>query len=250
MAIAEKELVVKSGRVGLDGAKAITPEGKQVDVPEEILAKAQTVIESYTDNLTARANDYLERAAAAAMSRRGKAQRIGEVTVGSYVGFDIVAFSPIQFIGPAPYAPHKVVASGEFALVLAYMWTNPLVSIADGFATSASTQLGSRPYRVRFEQVDLTNVANGPDFTITGTFGAVASMLTPLPYFFVAPNPGQNPRLMEINVTADITHPMQPWAAFATNHLDIDEDLAFLGIPSNGPAWRNGTPLRYLVYPK
>ena len=72
----------------------------------------------------------------------------------------------------------------------------------------------------------------------------------PRPDCFAAPNPGVNPRLMELNVTADVTFPLQPWAAFATNHFDLDNDPAFLGIPGTGPGWRHGQPLRYLVYPK
>lgn len=248
MAIAEKELTVKANRAGLEGAMATTPEGKQVAVPSDILAKAQDVIDSYTASLTERANDYIERASQAALARR-RGQGIGAVTVGPYVGFDLIVFSPIQFIATPPYLPHKVVAGGELTLLLAYMWTNPVVSIPDGFAVSSSVQLGSHPYRVRFEQVDLTNVVNGPDHTITNTFGAPAAMLTALPWFFIAPNPGVNPRLMEVNVTADITFPVKPWAAFATNHFDVDEDPAFLGIPGASAGWRNGQPLRYLVYP-
>lgn len=240
MAIAEQELTVKANRVGLEGAMATTPEGKQVPVSADILAKAQSVIDGYTATMTERANAYIER----------RAQGIGEEQSGSYNAFDLAVLSPIQFVATPPYLPHKVIAGGELTLVLAYMWTNPTVDVANGFLNPASLQLGGRPYRVRFEQVDLTNVTNGPDFTITNTFGPIAPMLTVLPWFFIAPNPGVNPRLMELNVTADVTFPLQPWAAFATNHFDLDNDPAFLGIPGAGPGWRHGQPLRYLVYPK
>ena len=246
MAVAEKELVVKAGRATSPGTMALTFDGEQVEVPADILGKAQKVIDRHTANLTARANAYLERMEAAKSADKGES--IGGVTVGPYVGFDIIVLSPIQFIGTPPYLPHKVVAGGEFVLALAYMWTNPAVDIPNGFATSASQQLGLRDYRVRFEQIDLSRVLNGPDFQIDGTFGSPAAMLTPLPVFFVAPDPGSRPRLMELNVTADIRTPVQPWAAFATNHFDIDQDPAFLGIPSTSPGWRNGQPLRYLVY--
>jgi hypothetical protein len=134
------------------------------------------------------------------------------------------------------------------ALVLAVLFINPASNIFNPI--SATTILGGRDFRVRFEQVDLTNVSNGPDFTFVGTFPATAPVITFFPFFFVAPNPGANPQLIETNVTADITNLAQPFAAFATNHLDLDEDPGFLGIPPVPPQLQYDIPLRYLVYSK
>lgn len=245
MAIAEKVLTVKANRAALEGAMATTPEGEQVPVPAEILAKAQSVIDSYTSTMMAKVTDHIER----------RAQGIGEEQSGPYNAFDLAVLSPIQFVSNPPYQPHKIIAGGEFTFVLGYIWTNPTVDIAHGFLNPASQQLSWRPYRVRFEQIDLTNVVNGPDHTVTGTFGGPAASLTPVWWFFVAPTPGVNPRLMELNVTADVTVGAMPWAAFATNFYDVDSDLGFglpflPAMPSTGPGWRNGQPLRYLVYTK
>ena len=128
------------------------------------------------------------------------------------------------------------------------LFINPATNIFNPI--SATTILGGRNFRVRFEQVNLTTVTDGPDFTFTGTFPSPAPSLTFFPVFIVAPDPGQNSHLIEQNVTADITDIAQPFAAFATNHLDVDSDPGFLNVPPQPPQFQHDIPLRYLIYRK
>jgi hypothetical protein len=40
----------------------------------------------------------------------------------------------------------------------------------------------------------------------------------------------------------------EPYAAFATNFLDIDNDPGFLGVPASAAGFRHELPNRYLIY--
>ena len=80
---------------------------------------------------------------------------------------------------------------------------------------------------------------------MTGTFGATAGLVTPVVFTLATPNPGPDPALIEANVIVD---PGQPYAAFATNFLDVDNDPGFLGVPPATPGFRHELPNRYLIY--
>ena len=67
-------------------------------------------------------------------------------------------------------------------------------------------------------------------------------------FTLATPNPGPDPALIEANVTVDIVDPAQPYAAFATNFLDIDNDPGFLGVPASAAGFRHELPNRYLIY--
>lgn len=221
----------------------------EVEVPGEAQAWMerqdafiQNLVEKYVADLDTRRNGQARVAAAAE-------PEAGEVTVGPYVGLDVLAYSPIQWIGMPPYAPHKIIRGGEQAVIWALVFVNPAVDVLNGFAVPATVQLSGRGFRVRCDQIDLTNVSNGPDFTFTGTFPSPAPALTWIPFPFTAPDPGLNPRLMEANITVDITDMAQPWAAFSTWHFDFDSDPGFLGfVPSVPPQLQHDIPMRYLIY--
>ena len=83
-----------------------------------------------------------------------------------------------------------------------------------------------------------------------GTFGAPADMLTFFVFQLSPLDSGADPKLFEANITVDIEGAAQPYAAFATNFFDVDEDPGFLFVPPVAPGWRHETPNRYLVYPK
>lgn len=176
-------------------------------------------------------------------------QSLGEPTVGTYVALDVLSYSPIQSITFPPYEPSRIIAGGEDAVIWALVFINPTVDVAQGFAIPATVQLGGRTLRVRLEQVNLTNVSNGPDQTFTLTLPAPAPSLIWVPFFFTVSDPGVNPALFEANVTVDIMDPVQPYAAFATHHVSVDADPGFLGIPPE-PGWQllHDIPMRYLVY--
>jgi len=259
MATTEQEMVVRAGRPETAAAQGrmkparvltalaeeleVRMEGSKVDVPAETEEAARAWIDDYRAKLTAQTEHYLdERARLQAVATSGEVEHLG------YVYWDLLSISPIQFIGLGPYQPSKIIASNELALFLAVLFINPATNIFNPI--SATTVLGGRDFRVRFEQVNLTNVTNGPDFTFIGTFPPTAPALTFFPVFIVAPDPGVNPHLIEQNVTADITDIAQPFAAFATNHQDVDSEPGFLGVPPQPPQLQHDIPLRYLIYSK
>lgn len=247
---AQEEVVVKAPR-GLVGATAeelgAEKSGMQVDVPADILENVQTYMDNYKAFLLERTEAQMEQLAARRQFAAGP--EIGGITVGTYPYMDLFVISPIEIFGPPfSWRPNKVVGSGELAVILVVMFVNP--AVAPGPAPPAVIQLGGRGFRVRIEQINLTDVTNGPDVTFVGTFPPVAPTISIFPFFFIAPNPGPNPRLMECNAVADITDVAQPHAAFATHHLDIDAEPPFLGIPGVPPELQHDIPLRYLIFPK
>jgi len=218
---------------------------------DELDEKANGLLADFTARLTTSAEQYVERLAKARSGRTTStdgAVRLGEPTVNDYVAFDIAAISPIQFGGPPPYQPSKIVAAGEDAFLFVFMFTNPFVSIPDGFAIPASVQLSGRDWRIRLEQMNLSLVQNGPDDTRCGTFGSPAEIITSHVFRLPTPDPGPNPRIMEALITADILNFALPFAAFASNIFDIDADPAFFGIPPSPPQWTHNVPLRYVIY--
>ena len=243
------ELVVPVNK----GVSAMTAEelgvqttGMQVEVPSDVQDKANMWIEAYKARLGGQVEAYLARQSAT--NGAAPQPQAGEPVHVGYPYGDLLSISPSQFIGLPPYLPNRIIASGEVGLLLSVLFINPATNVNNPI--SATTILGGRGFRIRFEQINLTDVTNGPDFTFVGTFPSPAPVISIFPVFFVAPNPGANPRLMEVNVTADITDLAQPFAAFATHHLDIDSEPGFLNVPPVGPELQHDIPLRYLIYAK
>ena len=82
---------------------------------EVALERATQWANEYAARLTERTK---RRLAELASHSNGVQSHIGEPTTGNpatgfYVAFDVVATSPIQFGGPPPYQPSKVIAAGE-----------------------------------------------------------------------------------------------------------------------------------------
>jgi hypothetical protein len=236
-----------------DAPTASATAGSETPVSqEEALQRAKQWASAYAARLTQRVQSHM--AGQNGQSNGGLRPRIGEVTTGDpitgfYVAFDLAVTSPIQFGGPPPYQPSKVIRAGESAFIIAYMWANPYVDIPHGFAVPANVQLSNRNWRMTLDQLDLGTAAALPQQVVTGTFVGPAPMLTF--QIFSLPTlaaPSDNPALIEANVTVEITDPAQPYAAFATNFFDVDYDPSFLGIPSTTPGWRNELPNLYLLY--
>lgn len=260
MAIAEKELVIKSAKgaaakptrhsvTALTAAElGATYEGTRLNVSQDVQDAADAWIENYKGTLIGRGEQYLQRLAG--QSSDGAAS-LGEPTVNDYVSFDVVAVSPIQFLSLPPYAPNKIVAAGELMLLLAVQWINPQVDVANGFAIPATVQLGGRILRLSFDQLNLTTATAGPNFVHHIPLPSPAPAFIIAAQFVLAPPVG-TPQLIEVNVTSDIENPAQPYAAFATWHEDVDTDLPwFMGFPPTVlPGLRHDVPMRYMVYPK
>ena len=128
------------------------------------------------------------------------------------------------------------------------MFVNPANS--DGGGLPGTVVLGSRPYSARFETVNLSTVTDGPDFPQPpGVFGGPAAVWTPFYQWFLPADPGPQPQLYENNFTIDITNAGQPFAAFATWHIEEYTDPPFFGPPSPPVyQWSYRQPARYLVY--
>jgi hypothetical protein len=176
---------------------------------------------------------------------------LGGPIVNDYVAFDIACTSPIQFEGFPPYRPGKVIAGGEEAFVIAFLWVNPVVSVSDGFAIPPTVQLAGRAFRVALHELNITDAtvgANVVDPLQPGTFGTPADALSAFVFTIRPPDPGPNPKLFEANVTVDVDGFVQPYAAFATNFFDVDDDPGFLFVPSTQAGFRHLIPNRYLVY--
>ena len=178
----------------------------------------------------------------------GAGPRIGEPTVGPYVAFDVVVTSPIQFGGPPPYQPSKVIAAGEDAFIVAFIFVNPTVNIPLGWAVPATVQLGGRTWRMALDQGNLTTGGVLPRQVTSLAFASPAATVTTVVFKLDTPDPGPDPALIEANVTVDIVDPAQPYAAFATNFFDIDNDPGVLGAPPAAPGFRHELPNRYLIY--
>ena len=220
--------------------------------PEVALERATKWANDYAAHLTERAGVRLAEQAGHSTGN-GLRPRIGEPTTGSpttgfYVGFDVVATSPIQFGGPPPYQPSKVIAAGEQAFLIAFIFVNPTVNIPLGWAVPATVQLGGRTWRMTLDQGNLTTGGVLPQQVQTATFTSPAATITPVIFSLATPNPGPDPALIEANVTVDIVDPAQPYAAFATNFLDVDNDPGFLGVPATAAGFRHELPNRYLIY--
>jgi hypothetical protein len=203
--------------------------------------------------LTARAQNYL--ASSNGHANGGPSPRIGAPTYNPtsgapYVSFDVVAVSPITFSGPPPYPPSKIIAAGDLSFLVAFIFTNPASYMS---TVPASVALAARPWRMTLDQSNLTTGGNLPVLFATGVFPTPAApMLTPVIFLLdTSPNSGPDPRLIEANITVYVDLPGQPYAAFATNFYDIDNDPGFPFLPPIPPetsGWRYDLPNRYLVY--
>jgi hypothetical protein len=189
-------------------------------------------------------------------SNGGPAPRIGAPTTYDpngtpYVAFDVVATSPIQFIGQPPYLPNKVITAGNFAYLFAYIFANPMVD-PNGWWIPANVQLGGLPWRAT---LDLTNVTTGAtaNQAVTGVFPGPAWPITPVffPLDTTGPAMGSDPWLFEANVTVYVDFPAKPYAAFATNFWDYDNDPGFNPpwFPPQTSGYRYDLPNRYLIFP-
>jgi hypothetical protein len=166
------------------------------------------------------------------------------------VSFDVAAVSPLTFGSPPPYLPSKIIPAGDLSFLVAFIFTNPASYMA---TIPASVQLAARPWRMTLDQSNLTTGGIVPTQFATGVFPTPAApTLTPVVFLLdTPPNPGPDPRLIEANVTVYVDLPGQPFAAFATNFYDIDNDPGFPFLPPIPPessGWRYDLPNRYLVY--
>jgi hypothetical protein len=239
MATKEKEMVAKAAEADINVMES------SVELSPEVEQKAGRFMDNYLSLLKKQTDAYVNRMAEPQEGAPLKAA--GPMTFLGYQYWNLLTVGPVQFIGNPPWRPNKIIAAGELTLMLGVVWVNPAPDPGGGIPGTVA--LGGRPYRIRFETINLTNVTNGPDATFAGTFPPVPGIHF-FPWFFVPGDPGPNPYLLQTHLTADITQMAQPFAAFGTWHLDVDTEPAFLGMPTQGPHWEHDAPCRYLVYRK
>lgn len=219
-------------------------------VPENMRKQAESLIQKVETKLTRKLNSAME----AAYKKLDDAGSRAGGPIDPYIGYetwDIGVYAPFKLdVPPMAYAPNKIIGSGEPVLFLAVLFINPLPYYQ---MPPATTNLAGERVRVRFENVNLTDVSSGPNHTVQWTLGAPAPFLTFIPWVHVPANAGPNPASMELNVTADITEAASPYAAFANQWMDFETDPGW-PLPGLLPEVSGGLkqqiPLRYLVYPK
>jgi len=230
----------------VDETPAAPPEEKAPAAPDQNMDAVHQWAQDYLAKLTDKTNERLAQLGTNGNGSNGGIEpHIGEPMVGSYVAFDVAATSPIQIIGLPPYQPGKVIAAGEPAYLVAFMFVNPVAGPPWG-PVPPTVQLGWRHWRLSLDLMNVTDLTH-TILAQTGTYPANAPALSYAIFTLPTPNPGADPDVYEANVTFDISDPGQPYAAFATNFLDLDEDPGFVFVP---PGWRHELPNRYLVYDK
>jgi hypothetical protein len=232
----------------VDETPAAPPAEQAPAAPDQNLDAVNQWAQDYLAKLTDKTTQRLAQLGTNANGSNGGIEpRIGEPTVGSYVAFDVAATSPIQITGLPPYQPSKVIADGEPAYLVAYMFINPVPG--PGFVIPPTVQLGWRNWRLSLDLMNITDLTHNT-LVQTGTYGANAPSLSYAIFSLPTPNPGPDAAVYEANVTFDISDPGQPYAAFATSFFDVDADPGFVFVPPAPPGWRHDLPNRYLVYSK
>ncbi|MFN2151595.1 MAG: hypothetical protein ACK2T5_08370 [Anaerolineales bacterium] len=214
-----------------------------VEISEEANEKIQQITQQYKAFLLERTNAFVQRS-----RMRVQTEATHPLLPSEYQYWNCLSVGPYQLTGSPSYLPSNIVEGGELCLMIGAIWINP----ADGPGASlpGTIVLGDRDYRFRFESINLTDVANGPDFTHVGTFPSPANEVTVIPWVFSPADPGINPRLYEVNLTVDILQTGQPLATFGSWHRDPSTEPAFLGEPTMGPHDQFERPARFLVYRK
>ncbi|MFW6069322.1 MAG: hypothetical protein ACOC9E_07045, partial [Chloroflexota bacterium] len=235
--------------------------GSQVDVPEDVMEQFNQWLDDYKEDVADQADRYVRRLQKEQrQAKREAAELAGEVSIppsalcpAGYNAFDVISFSPIElFSGPIlpAFDPDKILRGTSatnltIAAFLAIVWINPLSSVPCGFAVSPQVQLSGNTLSVRFDVLNVTDAAPGLNITVNIPL-ALPPALTVVPAFFIAPNVN-TPKIFELNVTADIVESPRPYSAFATHHVDIDNEISIFG---NVPPQQQHDELnRYMVYP-
>jgi len=221
------------------------PPAPEAELPEDIQTKSEQFVANYVAMLTERTQAFPLRMDAY-RREKAKVEVGGPVLASGYQYWNCLTVGPIQFYGNPPYQPSKIIAAGEWALMLGVVWINPANS--DGGGLPGTIVLGGRNYRVRFETINLTDVTNGPDHLFASAFDNPAETVNVFRWWFQPADPGPDPALYETTLTADIVEMGQPLAAFSTWHYDIDSEPPFMALPPKPAHWQYEIPARFLVY--
>jgi hypothetical protein len=179
-----------------------------------------------------------------------------------YQWFDLIAVGPFQQITPGgPFAPSRVIRSGEPAVLLAAVWRNPF-PLPFGPNPSAAQVMAGQTYIIRGQTIDVNSVSNGPDLgPVTNVFGAGFVNIHPLVIPSVPTPADGSPRLLEIFLTLDTQGAdagLPPFAGYASRWYQLDSEPPFLFpsipgvgpvlVPGMSPGFVNESPARVLIY--
>ncbi|MGH7492582.1 MAG: hypothetical protein ACREOO_09315 [bacterium] len=215
--------------------------------PLELVERYEKVLDIYAAKLLDRVNLNMKNSGAVIAQELGHQPKLGEPLSGPfYKWWDVFVVGPFQNITRPPFLPQKVVAAGEPAFFLVFVVKNPLPTPGSG--PSALMLMNGRPFNLRAEMVNLSDVSDGPDIVLCSAFNT--DMVQAFLLVFAAPVPPQGkPDMYEVNVTVDVTDAfLQPTAAFATRLLDIDNDPGFPVGCSSGTRTCVEQPMRFLCY--
>jgi hypothetical protein len=254
--IGTEELVIRSGN-GNDAAVLTGEKQSRIYLAEGVKLASAEILERYEsilDGYSKKVNDRIELNLNAALALADKTQddkspKMGTPSTTGYKMWDVFAVGPVQF-GVPPFRPNKIVAAGDVVWFFVSVVTNPLpIPGGGGFLPSATQLVAGRPYRLRLQSLNLTNVTAGPAIAINSIFPGVPSQTFLLGLSFRTPLQGR-PELYEVNVTADVTdNTQQPMAAFATHMFDLDVDPGFPNpVPPQNAHMHVEQPMRILSY--
>lgn len=212
------------------------PKDVPAAIPEETRAQFRTMVDNYAKALAEQTE-----------ARLGSGIEQGGPVVGIEM-WDIACIQPIQTINPpwGALRPHNIISGtgNEWVALTAYLFVNP-TPLPGGFPT-ATQYLGGRSCNVTFQVNNLTTWGVEFSLPIPFTFPAIANTITPFVVWYNPADPGPIPSLMELHVTADLVDRAQPFAAFATQWLNIEGDPGW-PVPMPG-GWQYQAPLKFLVY--
>lgn len=256
------EMVVSNG--GNGGKGAIEVQSPQIErvayasstsrLPAELIERHLSKMDAFVDTLVDRTNQYVNNA----IEKSKKGPSAVELEIAAPIGpvfplypwWNLLVVGPFQGLGlpPAgPFLPNKVIQAAP-TFIWTILWRNPAPIDWVFGNPSAAQVMNGRNYSLWAEMINLTNVTNGPDINIAGTF-AVGGFMDAQLLVFTPPTPPQGkPDLYELNVTVDVTAGAQPMAGFASWVLDLDTEPAFLNRPLMGPQWQYERPVRFMVY--
>ena len=243
------------------------------NAPKETLDAIDTLVKDAEQALARGTEEYgrqyneLVKKAKASIAKAGDstAELAGPVT--SFLGFryqwfDLIAVGPFQQVQPlGPFAPARVIRSGELAILLAAVWRNPF-ALPFGPNPSAAQIMTGMQYTVRGQTVNVNDVSNGPDLgSVLNTFGAGNVNVHPLVIPSVSAPPDGSPRMLDISLTIDVrsgASGLPPFAGYASRWLQLDSAPPFVFpfipnvgpvvVPGTNPGFVNDTPVRVLIY--
>lgn len=231
--------VVASASVQTTGQE-VSEQGSSIEQVADAMAKA------WEKKIATQTND-------AARLTSASAEAGGPIFPGPYLTWNVLMAGPFQTLsplGPSPvFAPQKIIEQGEACFFLVAFWRNPLPPSFSNLTMAGHT--------VAYwgETVNLSDVTNGPDLPVAGSFVLDSSIVTVKtiicpPSFFSGGTPDR-PKLYETTVTARV--PANPiYTAFSTWHFDPDGELPMpsIGMPGVAGGFQHDIPARFLVYKK